>query len=748
MKILLKRNQTSSSSLPSSLNVGEPLWFRDKLYIGSVGTSAGGAVAAGTPVKIATSVTGASELELSTTAQTYLTVDGTAYKLKLPASAANHNQTVSSKNGTASAVTFGTDDVVQLTSGKGISVIGNATNKTITFDHTNEVTGQNNLGGTSDETPGYGGSFFVPYLSYDSNGHITAAGTKTVTIPASDNTNQTITAKNGTASSVTTFGANAAVEIAAGDNISITTSTNKITIANTYSYTHPTYTAVTATGGLSGSSLTIPIIARDSTGHIGSLNSTTLQFNTAPTASNKIATMSDLNSAIGNLSGALVYKGTSNGTVSNGVLNGPSGLTAETGYVVVMAANATIVPSGGSGTETTLAGKKIQTNGDTTLETGDMLIYNGSEWNVVSGEGNVSNLSATLAWNTSVELAAVDGVKITATLPPNPNTDTSVTSAANHYTPATDSSSSLTKNASGGTAAWGIDVVTGVTLSRDSKGHVTGLSVSSGKLPANPDTNTTLSGLAYSSTAAGTAAKVATMPGFALSSGQRILLYLANSSTVANATLNVNSTTAKTVRISGANTTASNFTSGWWVCNYDGTYWQATRLSVAYSDITGTPTIPTVNTGKLKVAAGSGTTQTVYTGNQSSDTTLTISGGTNITTSVASGTTVTVNHAAGASAGASKTSIGGVSSNTLTIPIVSTDAQGHVSSLTTATWTYSAPASPGNGALKLGGTATGFTANTGSDTNIKLSATATYGNFSYTTAEGLQLTEIDGGLID
>ena len=71
-----------------------------------------------------------------------------------------------------------------------------------------------------------------------------------------------------------------------------------------------------------------------------------------------------------------------------------------------------------------------------------------------------------------------------------PWTDTKVTAVGNHYAPATDSSAALSASASGATAAWSIDVVKGVTLSRDAKGHVTGVSVTSGKIPANPNTDT------------------------------------------------------------------------------------------------------------------------------------------------------------------------------------------------------------------------------------------------------------------
>lgn len=69
-------------------------------------------------------------------------------------------------------------------------------------------------------------------------------------------------------------------------------------------------------------------------------------------------------------------------------------------------------------------------------------------------------------------------------------TDTKVTSAVNHYTPAADASSELSAAASGATAAWSIDVVKAVKLQRDSKGHVVGVAVTSGKLPANPNVDT------------------------------------------------------------------------------------------------------------------------------------------------------------------------------------------------------------------------------------------------------------------
>ena len=43
-------------------------------------------------------------------------------------------------------------------------------------------------GPNANATPGYSGTFNVPYITVDNKGRVTDASTKTITIPASDNT--------------------------------------------------------------------------------------------------------------------------------------------------------------------------------------------------------------------------------------------------------------------------------------------------------------------------------------------------------------------------------------------------------------------------------------------------------------------------------------------------------------------------------------------------------------------------------
>lgn len=190
-------------------------------------------------------------------------------------------------------------------------------------------------------------------------------------------------------------------------------------------------------------------------------------------------------------------------------------------------------------------------------------------------------------------------------------------------------------------------------------------------------TGTELSGIAYCDTAAGTQAKVATFPGFALENGQRIILQLVNTNTQSGATLNVNSTGAKTVKINGSNTTVSNFTAGFWLCDYSSSSssWNAQKIEWTDNN----------NNQKIKTTANGSSAASSW----GDDASIEIAKGTNIilTTTNTSGSEKLIIAHDTPSGASSKSSQGGVSGNTLTIPTISTDSQGHVTGLTTSTYT-------------------------------------------------------------
>lgn len=106
--------------------------------------------------------------------------------------------------------------------------------------------------------------------------------------------------------------------------------------------------------------------------------------------------------------------------------------------------------------------------------------------------------SVTFDKNAEINIVAGSHVTVTGNKDTNTitiastDTDTKVTSAANHYTPTADSAAQLSVDAAGTTAAaWNsTSLVTGVNLQRDAKGHVTGVTVDSVKMPANPNSDT------------------------------------------------------------------------------------------------------------------------------------------------------------------------------------------------------------------------------------------------------------------
>ena len=182
----------------------------------------------------------------------------------------------------------------------------------------------------------------------------------------------------------------------------------------------------------------------------------------------------------------------------------------------------------------------------------------------------------------------------TATWVNNPNTDTSVTAVGNHYAPTEDSTAE--KDASGGsatqlpTSSSGtlVQVVTGVKM--DAKGHVTGV-VSKGLW--SPDNNTTYTpqslGFGYAgSTTNSSAAFSASVTGFSLKQNGIVVVKF-SAAVPASATLNVNSTGAKTIRWNGATITADVIQSGdTGTFAYDGTYWNLVAVDRSCQEMTDT----------------------------------------------------------------------------------------------------------------------------------------------------------------
>lgn len=97
-------------------------------------------------------------------------------------------------------------------------------------------------------------------------------------------------------------------------------------------------------------------------------------------------------------------------------------------------------------------------------------------------KSSIVNSNPTLSFGSTSTVGSIDGKEFKVTMPANPNTDTKVTSAANHYSP-----TSVTYTPTVGSAVtWGGAVVTGIT--KDNKGHIVG--VTTGTIPGAPSSTT------------------------------------------------------------------------------------------------------------------------------------------------------------------------------------------------------------------------------------------------------------------
>jgi hypothetical protein len=147
------------------------------------------------------------------------------------------NQTISSTN------------TATISGSHGLTAIGENTDR-LNLRHANNITaGSANSTGTSTLT--YGGTFVVPSVSYDANGHITSTSTSTLTMPASDNTN-TVTRLNGTGGTLVSGD----VLIQGTGLVSTSQSGQTITIATTATNNTGTVTSVATGTGLSGGTIT------------------------------------------------------------------------------------------------------------------------------------------------------------------------------------------------------------------------------------------------------------------------------------------------------------------------------------------------------------------------------------------------------------------------------------------------------------------------------------------------------------
>lgn len=406
---------------------------------------------------------------------------------------------------------------------------------------------------------------------------------------------------------------------------------------------------------------------------------------TAPTANagtntTQIATTAFVKTAVENglaTADALTYKGTISGSTATAAYGG-----------------LTVAANKGDVYKVTVAGKVD----GVAVEVGDMIICNAdstaaatssnystiaANWDFIQGNtegvviGPASAVDTCVAVfdGTTGKLIKDSGFTIAKSVPSNAvftDTNTKVTSADNHYAPSTASGQDKSASASGATAAWGIDVVKGVTLNTDGKGHVTGISVTSGKIPSNPNTDTKVTQTLVASdntseypillAPTGQTATATTTANFVTGAKYK------PSTNTLSVNISGNATTATSATSAASATTASNYATGGTIesalngkaaSNHTHTASLATdtgtsaitlasagkyKLTAGGSSVIFTmPTIPSsANNGALKIGLNGGTATSKFTANQSGDSTITFATGSSNGTIAVDGTNVAV----------------------------------------------------------------------------------------------------------
>lgn len=174
------------------------------------------------------------------------------------------NKGYTTNTGTVTSITIKGTSPITVDSASAITTSG-----TRTISHANSGATAGSYGDSSAQTPAYGGTFKVPYVTVNATGHVTGISEHTVKIPASDNTDtkvtQTATTTNAdyevlfseTADNTTrTEGArkNSNLKFNPSTGNLQTTQINGVTVGSSPKFTDTTYSeATTSTAGLMSS---------------------------------------------------------------------------------------------------------------------------------------------------------------------------------------------------------------------------------------------------------------------------------------------------------------------------------------------------------------------------------------------------------------------------------------------------------------------------------------------------------------
>jgi hypothetical protein len=447
------------------------------------------------------------------------------------------------KNGTMTAdATVSADsktDTLSIKAGTNISISADTTNDAITITNTYAHPDYTVLdkGPNTNQTPGFGSTFnIISKVTSDSKGHLTALNTNTVKIPSlptptftagtatvpTDNSVSVVSSISGSeggtkvSSSYTLVNMPTKAYVDKAITDGITTSASMVlkgsfnttsgewytttvfskgdTYVSTESVNHTVFGPIEP-GDLiiankDNASKTVKadwIIVQKNVDLVGAKDTIGLIKNGSTVTSTTGLTASPI---IGGVPYHKEYSLVGNAINSTGLIKNGSGVTNKTGLTaspiidgIPYYKDTNTTYSNGSGlnlNNTVFSLKQASTD-----DLGGIKLFNTPRTTAIT------TVAAQSTANRYYAIELDTNGKAFVNIPWTDN-DTKVTAVGNHYTPAADDNSQLTStNTNSGTASWNsTELITGIKVQRDAKGHVTGITTTSHKMPSNPNVNT------------------------------------------------------------------------------------------------------------------------------------------------------------------------------------------------------------------------------------------------------------------
>lgn len=529
---------------------------------------------------------------------------------------AGSNGQVLKTNGTS--VYWGADNNTTYSAGAGLTLSGTQ------FKHSNSVTAATAQGDAS-KTLTFGGTFTIPTITYDAQGHITGKGTTTMTMPANPNTDTHwttgITAgETGTTSNSATTNGNTFIKIkdnsthrgqikivGSGATSVSSNAEGVITISSTDNNT--TYGSMSVSEGTTGTATTNRVLTAANLKGIINAHAPTKTGGGASgtwgiSISGNAATASKVNNKL--TVGSKSYDGSAAVTIAASDL----GLASA---MLFLGTTTTAITDGAKTNPVVLGGSnKTVTSGNVVLYGSKEFVWTGSAWEELGNEGSykivqaavadpsasgtsntfiatisqdtngkitatkktvaVTNSAPTLAWGATSTIGTVAGTNLQVKMPANPNTDTKVTQTVT----TSDAVYPLLLAPSGQTATTTTTSYfdSGVTLNPSTNtiaANVSGNAATATKLSTSEFTTDTIDNVTHSGLLYGTVGSY-TGPGFS-SSDAMILSMSWNSSNNYGAQIALDDTTTPNMYV-------RNKGNGSW------SSWSKVLLSTNYTDYT------------------------------------------------------------------------------------------------------------------------------------------------------------------